>query len=543
MAAVTQPGSGGAAAPPGSPRSPSRSFPSLIVRLVALALIDAAAIWLIYMMVGDGIYWFPLALGLVTVFINIIFLREELFPLRWVSPGMALMALFVVYPILFTVYISFTNYGDGHLLTKQQAIDTYEGLPPVLPEDAVLYSYTAYQDAAGNIMLWLRTDDGSQNFTVRPGEAPVDRTGEPPETLEGYTRLSVFQAAMVQNLATTVFGVEPALYQVHPNFPGEAGLFEPHYTYDAERDVLVDNQTNTLYKSVKGTFTEATVAADGTITPVEAGAILRQGGSYEIVGFQNYVRLFTDPALRQPFALVFVWTVIFAALSVFITFAVGMFLAIVFDVPEMPFRKILRSLLLIPYAIPAFVSVPVWVGLLNPQFGVVSQGIQAIFGWVPPWFADPYWAKIGILLIQSWLGIPYMFVIVTGALQTLPRDVYEASAIDGANAWQSFRRITLPLLLITVGPLLVASFAFNFNNFTVIQLYNRGGPPMQGTLSPVGHTDILATYTYRIAFQSGRGADQGYAAAITVIIFLILVVITALQFRYTSMLEERSENV
>jgi ABC-type sugar transport system permease subunit len=136
-----------------------------------------------------------------------------------------------------------------------------------------------------------------------------------------------------------------------------------------------------------------------------------------------------------------------------------------------------------------------------------------------------------------------MMVIVTGALQTLPRDVYEAAALDGASAWQAFRNITLPLLLITVGPLLVASFAFNFNNFTVIQLYNRGGPPMVGTATPVGHTDILATYTYRIAFASGRGADQGYAAAITVIIFLILVVITAFQFRYTNMLEERGENV
>jgi ABC-type sugar transport system permease subunit len=89
----------------------------------------------------------------------------------------------------------------------------------------------------------------------------------------------------------------------------------------------------------------------------------------------------------------------------------------------------------------------------------------------------------------------------------------------------------------------VASFAYNFNNFVVIYLYNLGGPPMSGTSSPVGHTDILATYTFRIAFASGRGADLGYAAAITVVIFLILMVITFFQFRFTNMLEERSENV
>lgn len=206
-------------------------------------------------------------------------------------------------------------------------------------------------------------------------------------------------------------------------------------------------------------------------------------------------------------------------------------------------RSLLRALLLIPYTIPAFVAVPVWVGLLNPQFGVISMMINNVFGWVPPWFSDPFWSKVGILLIQTWLGFPYMFVVVTGALQTLPNDVYEAADLDGANAWHKFQSITLPLLLITMGPLLVASFAFNFNNFTVIDLYNRGGPPIPNTPSPVGYTDILATYTYRIAFGSTGTSDYGYASAITVIIFFILMVITFFQFRYTNMLEERGRNV
>ncbi len=241
--------------------------------------------------------------------------------------------------------------------------------------------------------------------------------------------------------------------------------------------------------------------------------------------------------------MVFLWTIVFATLSVLLTFTLGLFLAINFDVPEMPLKRTLRTLLLIPYTIPAFVAVPVWVGLLNPQFGVISQSIAAVFGSSPPWFSDPFWSKVGILLIQLWLGFPYMFVVVTGALQTLPPDVYEAADLDGAGAFAKFRAITLPLLLITVGPLLVASFAFNFNNFTVIDLYNQGGPPIPNVPTPVGHTDILATYTYRIAFGSTGASDYGYAAAITVMIFMILVVITAFQFRYTTVLEERGENV
>jgi ABC-type sugar transport system permease subunit len=528
-----------------APRSSSGGLGSLIIRLGALAVIDAFALWLIYMLLLDGVWAFAIVLSLVTVLINVAFLSNKLIAYRWLSPGLALMILFVVFPVLFTVYISFTNYGDGHLLTKQQTIDLYENLPPVLPNDAELFRYTVFQSATGDLMLWLQPESGGEPFTVRPGEDPVARTGEPPDQLEGYARLNPFRAAAIEGqLRQTVFGTEEDSYQIHPNFPGEAGKFEPAYIYDAEQDALIDNRTNVVYTPVDGTYT------------AEDGSRLTRGGYAAVIGGRNYVRLFTDPSLRQPFLLVFLWTVAFAFLSVLLTFSLGLFLAIMFDVPEMPGRRVLRSLLLIPYAIPAFVSVPVWVGLLNPQFGVISQGIEwftATFffwlpavgadGWVPAWFASPFWSKVGILLIQVWLGAPYMFVIVTGALQTLPRDVYEASAIDGASAWQAFRSITLPLLLITVGPLLVASFAFNFNNFTVIDLYNQGGPAMRGTSTPVGHTDILATYTYRIAFSSGRGADQGYAAAITVIIFLILVVITAIQFRYTNMLEERSENV
>lgn len=529
MTAATQNNPGGAKAPPGSSGF-SGGIGSWILRLAGLALFDAFALYLIMGMLANGNWAFPILLGIVTIFLNIVFLFERFYPLRWVSPGLALMILLVAFPIGYTIFISFTNYGDGHLLNQQQAIEALES-EIFLPEDAVLFAYTVFRDGDGNIMLWLQPDDG-EPMTVRPGEAPVARTGAPPDALDGYTRLNAFQAATVQGLASLVFGDEELgeRFQVHPNFPGEAGMFESRYTYDADLNAMIDSQTGTVYTAVDGTFT----APDGsTLRP----------GYVSVIGPRNYLRLFTDQGLRQPFLYVFAWTVGFAALSVLITFSVGMFMAIVFDVPEMPGRRLLRSLLLIPYAIPAFVSVPVWVGLLNPEFGVVSQTIKSIFGWVPLWFADPFWAKVGILIIQAWLGVPYMFVIVTGALQTLPRDVYEASEIDGANAWQAFRSITLPLLLITVGPLLVASFAFNFNNFTVIELYNEGGPPMRNTASPVGYTDILATYTYRIAFSSGRGADQGYAAAITVIIFLILVAITALQFRYTNMLEERGKNV
>jgi arabinogalactan oligomer/maltooligosaccharide transport system permease protein len=463
MSAATQKVPGGAQAPPGA--APTGIL-SLLLRILALALIDGITIWLVYQMVFDGYVPLAATLALVTIWVNVVFLSGRFYPLRYVAPGLSLMVIMVLYPILFTFYVSFTNYGTGHLVTKEVAIEVIES-QTFLPADATVYRWTAYKNPAGQYKLWLvNPDDPTEVFTVVPGEEPVARTGEPPAELDGFTQIPTNQLfGELGALSSLTFGVKPdSAFQVSQTSLGQAARFEQQYVYDPAQDAMIDQQTGEVFFNVNGTFT---AESGKTLTP----------GFAVTTGLSNYQRLFTDPTLSTTFLQVFLWTVIFALMSVFLTFVLGMFLAIVFDVPEMPLRAPLRSLLLIPYTIPAFVAVPVWVGLLNPQFGVVSQMIATFTGgWVPAWFSDPFWAKVGILLIQTWLGFPYMFVVVTGALQTLPNDIYEAADLDGANAWAKFRTITLPLLLVTVGPLLVASFAFNFNNFVVINLYNQGRP-------------------------------------------------------------------
>ncbi|MDI9547385.1 MAG: ABC transporter permease subunit [Chloroflexota bacterium] len=528
MSSLTRTGAGGAPAPPGAKAA---NMPSLLLRMGVLAFIDAITIWLVYGFLADGNFFLAIVLAAVTVWLNVVFLSERYYPLRWISPGMALMALMVVYPILFTVGVSFTNYGSGHLVTKQLAIRQIEA-QTYLAADSPIYSWAAYQNAAGDYLLWLTDPDTGAAFTVAPGDEPVERSGDPPAQMDGYTQIPMNQIfPHLGPLSALVFGVPPdSAFRVSQQVMGQAAQYEQKYVYDAAQDAMIDQETGAVFRNVNGTFTS------------DSGQTLSPGFA-STRGVYNYVRLATDAGLRSTFLGVFVWTIIFATLSVLLTFSLGMFLAINFDVPEMPFKRTLRTLLLIPYTIPAFVAVPVWVGLLNPQFGVISAGIRNLLGVAPPWFSDPYWAKAGILLIQLWLGFPYMFVVITGALQTLPPDIYEAADLDGAGPWAKFRRITLPLLLITVGPLLVASFAFNFNNFTVIDLYSQGGPPIPNVPTPVGHTDILATYTYRIAFGSTGVSDYGYASAITVMIFIMLIIITMFQFRFTTMLEERGENV
>ena len=140
-----------------------------------------------------------------------------------------------------------------------------------------------------------------------------------------------------------------------------------------------------------------------------------------------------------------------------------------------------------------------------------------------------------LILVNLWLGYPYMLLVTTGALQSIPTDLKEAALVDGANGWKAFRKITFPLLLVTVSPLLIASFAFNFNNFTLVWLLTNGNPRDSG--ESAGYTDILLSWTYRVALDASP-QRQALAAALSVIIFVIVAVISAFGFKYTKQFEE-----
>lgn len=513
------------------------SVPSLIFRLFALAVIDAFGLWLLYRLIGDGLYPLAAMLALVTVAINVIFLYERLYPLRWMAPGLALMALMALYPVLFTVYTAFTNYSDGHILSKQQAIDRL-GQDQFLPEGGAAYSYTVFRSPAGEFQLWLQDAEGN-GFLAIPDEplAPADEVDLEldedgiPIAIEGYERLARGQTLRyLQQLNALSFGEPPDTIQVR-NL-NEAAPLVQRFVYDEEQDAIIDQREGDIYyaSEERGSF----IAEDGrALIP-----------GYQVnIGARNFERLFTSSALRGPLLRIFIWTFAFAFLTVLTTFALGLLVALVFDDPTMAGRRLIRSLLIIPYTIPSVISVLMWRGLLNPRLGVVNTTLNDLVGWAPAWTSDPTWAKVAIILINLWLGYPYMMLITSGALQAIPKDIYEAAAVDGANVVQRFRNITLPLLLVAVGPVLISSFTFNFNNFNVIYLFNEGNPPIPNTPTPAGHTDILITYVYRLAFAGGRGADYAFAAAITVIIFLILVVITLFNFRFTRVWEEVGENV
>jgi arabinogalactan oligomer/maltooligosaccharide transport system permease protein len=182
--------------------------------------------------------------------------------------------------------------------------------------------------------------------------------------------------------------------------------------------------------------------------------------------------------------------------------------------------------------VPGFLSLLVWQGLLNDDFGVVNRLLHLNI----PWLFDANWAKVSCILVSFWLTVPYFFLVSMGALQSIPEELNEAAHVDGGGPTQIFRRVTLPLVLVATSPLLIASFAFNFNNFNNIYLLTQGGPT-QPDQPIAGSTDILISYTYKLALATGKGNDYGLASAVSIVIFIIVATISAVSFSKTKALE------
>lgn len=523
---------------------------SLIFRIIALIIIDAFALNLV---IGIGMGFSPLlgfAIFIGTLIINFVYLFDRFGPWRWTAPGLALMALMVVYPLVNTVLVSFTNYGDGHLGQKEQTLAAMRAAS-YKPENSVQYKVSFYSKTpkptvASDVVLWLTAGDNSNSVaSVDKGVVPVaeaektfgkfgelDGSGVP-KSIGDANLVSLFQIVGNKALRDSLqVKSNSALLRVDDT-ARTVSEYLNRFEFSEKDGVLsaFDRQLNATWSEKLGAFTRVDEKGN------EVDLNLPGGGGWPVsIGLNNFTKAITSENVRGPFLSVFVWTVVFALGSVFSCFALGLMFAIVLNAADVPLRGIFRSILIIPYALPAFISVLVWRGLLQPD-GIITDFVRNLTGTQPQWFDNAVLAKIAILGVNLWLGYPYMMLITMGALQSIPSDLYEAAVIDGANYWAQLRRITLPLLLVAVGPLLIGSFAFNFNNFAIIELMTKGGP--RNPADVAGQTDILISYTYRLAFGGVKGIDYGFASAITLFIFLIVAAVTVYNFR----LSRRLENV
>jgi maltose/maltodextrin transport system permease protein len=265
---------------------------------------------------------------------------------------------------------------------------------------------------------------------------------------------------------------------------------------------------------------------DGTVETL-------QPGFKAFIGTANYSRMLFDAEFRGPFLSIFTWTVVFSALTVVFATAIGMLFAVMLNWEGMKYRTTYRTLLFLPYAVPGFISILVFKGLFNQNFGEINAILDALFGVKPAWFADPLLAKTMLLIVNVWLGYPYIMILCSGLLKAIPADLYEASALAGASPATNFFKITAPLIIKPLAPLLVSAFAFNFNNFVLIALLTDGRPDFLSTKLPAGQTDILVSYTYRIAFKDS-GSDFGLAAAISTLIFFLVAALSLINLRLSA---------
>lgn len=244
------------------------------------------------------------------------------------------------------------------------------------------------------------------------------------------------------------------------------------------------------------------------------------------VGFKNFFTLFELRIWSGTFSGIALWTIQWAIAATVFTCGFGFILALALDNRNIRGKKVWRLIFILPYAIPAFVTLLIFRLLLN-GIGPVNAALNSWGFESVAFLSDPVTAKITVIAVSIWVGAPYFMLLISGALTNIPRDLYEASEVDGANKFQQFWEITLPMVLHQVAPSLVMTFSLNFNNFGAIFLLTEGGP-INPEYRFAGHTDILITWIYKLTLDFQQ---YQIASVISIVIFLFLSLIAIWQFR------------
>ena len=500
----------------------------LLVKVLLLGIVDAIAVYAIFILITSDQWLVAAIVGVVTAIVNWIYFSRTKLPAKYLTPGVIFLVIFQVFVLVYTGYIAFTNYGTGHNGSKEQAVSSLMSSALERVPDSPTYQVTVV-DQLGELGLLVTDPDGEASVGTTDSpltEVDAEMEGGKAVAVDGWTTLNfadvIARTDEITELAVP-FSDDPNDGAIRTPDGSSGYLYLSNLEYDAAAGTMTDLSTGTVYSDLgTGAFTS------------DDGQQLLPGWQI-VVGFDNFVRAVTDERLAGPLLYVTLWTFAFALISVASTFFLGLFLAIVFNDLRMRGRKYYRVLMILPYAVPSFLSALVWAGMMNESFGFINQVLLG--GASVPWLTDPVVAKISVLIVNLWLGFPYMFLVCTGALQSIPEELQEAATVDGARPWAVFRLIKLPLLLVSVAPLLIASFAFNFNNFNVIYMLTDGGPRDSNAPIPVGFTDILISMVYKVAF-TGQSRDYGLASAYSIIIFIVVAVISVIAFRRTKSLEE-----
>lgn len=492
-----------------------------------IALVLLVDFYLVSLMYLQGEILFAV-LTLVVISSGIyIFANKRTYAWRYVYPGMMGMGIFILFPLICTIVIAFTNYSGTNQLSFERAVNVlqqqryFSGAKydfKLLPQADNQWKIEV-SSAQGEFFISAPFMFGEEAITLNQEVQPTTETAAPMKAVIDN------RSALQQSRLLLPDGNELSMSSLR-----QFAQQSQRYQYNSETEELVNQENGKRYKANNQTGFFQLIDAQGdwlneTLEP----------GYTVTTGWSNFIKIFSDQGIQKPFIQIFIWTVLFSVLTVLFTVIIGMILACVVQWEPLRGKGLYRLLLILPYAVPAFISILIFKGLFNQSFGEINLILNQLFGIRPEWFNSPTLAKVMIIIVNTWLGYPYMMILCMGLLKAIPQDLYEASAMDGATTWQNFSKITVPLLIKPLTPLMIASFAFNFNNFVLIQLLTNGRPDMIGTSTPAGHTDLLVSYTYRIAFEGSGAQDFGLAAAIATIIFLLVGGLALLNLKATKM--------
>ena len=562
-----------------------------LLKLSFVGLLNVFFFWIAFFLFNNAYYVLGTLFMILVMLIDFFIFNPKGYPYRYIAPALVLLTVLVIYPIYFTIKTAFTNYGTGHYMSKEEAIERllYDPVYTYQIEDSsaeykVFVAYDGLTPIYDDFLILFKID-GQLLIGEKP--SPVKRKGRdvllseaqlvlvggsPYQLVPQSDELEQIRMVLLEDKTYRAFyspneeflRINAPIFKsrigqihlhksdyVHPNGDkyalridrvGEWSFVKIERLYRLDLVQTIENDRPKVKIAVFNNRTnKPLVEKEGSFYDVnERGEEIYLIGYIDFVGWKNFLRILRDPRIAGPFLKIFAWTFVWAVLSVVVSLVVGLPFALVLNDPRLKGKNVYRTLLIIPWAIPVFISALVWRnGLLNESYGVINRFLLPALG-LPAirWMNDPFWARFGVVLVNVWLTYPYMMTISLGALQGIPYELYEAAMIDGAGKVKRFWNITFPLLMTVIAPLLVSSFAFSFNNFTIIYLITGGGPPIPGSTTPTGYTDILISYVYKLAFQAGTGQDFGLAAAISILIFFLVGGISYVNFKFSGVFEE-----
>jgi len=506
--------------------------------LLTLALFVAtagglAATYLVQLLAPDAPSFLGIPVAIVVLVLELRYMGQRfswLMPWYYLLPAIIFLLTFTVFPVLLTIFLGFTDYAgirNGELnISSETEIVSADGTHLIIDNPTTLDCKNLRNGCNGvRAVVYASATDVVDAVSLDGTQLTL---GAPPPAGRIVKAVELDLPDLGFPVTIRVLAAEGKVLTLErpPPFPPDL----THVTVELDRAAI---QRTIVSEDGNRLVLNEPLPAD-----VDATSIARYN-DFGFVGLRNFKQIWAS-APRALFP-VFLWNISFGFLTVLINTAAGVLLAVLLNNKALRFRNLYRTLLIIPWALPSVITLQVWRGFLNQNFGAINRVLALLdvshqpINWL---LGDPTAARAAVLIVNLWLGLPFIMTATLGALSAIPDEIYEAARIDGANVWQGFWSVTGPLLRAALLPITLSSFAFNFNNFNVIFLLTDGGPPVSWGTATARGTDILISWAYNEAFRSQGGYAYGFGSAISLLIFIITLAVSLMNFRVTGALKD-----